>query len=124
MGTADKRYPPAPKPTRDWLNILGKWRVLFTGWQLGTRAKGDPEGDAVRDHREITLLLRAESSALTHLLIEKGICTEAEYRNRVHEEARLLNEALEKKFPGVRASESGLAINTELAQPWMGSWKP
>mgnify|MGYP001587156880 CR=1 FL=1 len=41
------------------INRLTKWRTLFTGWQLGTRAKGDPEGDAVRDHREVTILLRA-----------------------------------------------------------------
>lgn len=39
--------------TMNALNILTKWRVLFTGWQLGTRPKGDPEGDAVREHREL-----------------------------------------------------------------------
>ena len=42
-------------------NRLCKWRTVLTGWQLGTRAKGDPEGDAVRDHREVTLLLRVVS---------------------------------------------------------------
>lgn len=36
----------------DWLNVVCKWRSLFAGWQLGTRPKGDPESDAVRDHRE------------------------------------------------------------------------
>jgi hypothetical protein len=50
------------------LNRVAKWRGLFAGWQLGTRPKGDPECDAVRDHREITILLRVEASALTRLL--------------------------------------------------------
>ena len=36
-------------------NRLTKWRSVFAGWQLGTRAKGDPECDAVRDHREVTI---------------------------------------------------------------------
>ena len=58
------------------MNRLAKWRSVFAGWQLGTRQIGDPESDAVRDHREVTLLLRAEQSALVLLLIEKGIFTE------------------------------------------------
>jgi hypothetical protein len=32
------------------LQKLAKWRLIFAGWQLGTRLKGDPECDAVRDH--------------------------------------------------------------------------
>ena len=55
------------------LNRVAKWRTLFAGWQLGTRPKGDPESDAVRDHREITILLRVEQSAIIGLLIRKGI---------------------------------------------------
>jgi hypothetical protein len=39
------------------LERLAKWRTLFAGWQLGTRPKGEPESDAVRDHREATLML-------------------------------------------------------------------
>lgn len=54
------------------MNKLAKWRSIFAGWQLGTRAKGDPESDAVRDHREATILLRAEVNALTACLIEGG----------------------------------------------------
>jgi hypothetical protein len=63
----------------DWLNRLAKWRTVFAGWQLGTRAKGDPESDAVRDHREATILQRAELTALTSLLIKKQIITAAEF---------------------------------------------
>src|SRR5258707_10424244 len=55
------------------LNRLTKWRTHYAGWQLGTRAKGDPESDAVRDHRELTMLLRVELTALTGLLMRKGV---------------------------------------------------
>lgn len=55
----------------DALNKLTKWRMVFAGWQLGTRPKGDPECDAVRDHREATMIQRVEISALSRLLIKK-----------------------------------------------------
>src|SRR5258705_6477891 len=93
------------------LNIVTKWRVLFTGWQLGTRPKGDPEGDAVRDHREITILLRVEVTALAALLLEKGLITEADFLASLEREAKVLNEAFEAKFPGVTAHENGLTID-------------
>jgi len=105
------------------LNILAKWRVLFTGWQLGTRPKGDPEGDAVRDHRETTILLRAESSALSTLLMTKGLITEAEWLDALQREAEQLNKDFERKFPGVTATETGLTID-KRALPWMKGWKP
>jgi hypothetical protein len=105
------------------LNILAKWRVLFTGWQLGTRLKGDPEGDAVRDHREVTILLRAESSALIGLLIRKGVFTHGEWLAALEEEANLLCADYERKFPGVTASEDGLTFDRRTL-PWMKGWKP
>lgn len=105
------------------LNILAKWRVLFTGWQLGTRPKGDPEGDAVRDHREATILLRAEVSALTGLLMAKGVVAEDEWLAALEREAQLLNDAYARRFPGVMASESGLTMDKRVL-PWMKGWKP
>jgi hypothetical protein len=105
------------------LNILAKWRVLLTGWQLGTRPKGDPEGDAVRDHREATILLRCEVTALAALLLEKGVFTQEEFEAALEREAGLLNAMYETKFPGVTASETGLTID-KRALPWMKGWKP
>lgn len=104
------------------LNILAKWRTLFTGWQLGTRPKGDPEGDAVRDHRELTILLRAESSALVGLLLAKGVFTEEEWWAALEREAGRLNKDYERKFPGVTASETGLTFDKRV-HPWMKGWK-
>jgi hypothetical protein len=105
------------------LNILTKWRVLFTGWQLGTRPKGDPEGDAVRDHREVTILLRAEVNAVVGLLLEKGAFTEDEWLKQLQGEAEHLAKAYEGKFPGVTAHEDGLTFD-KRALPWMKGWKP
>jgi len=105
------------------LNILAKWRALFTGWQLGTRPKGDPEGDAVRDHREVTILLRAEMSALTELLIDKGIITQQEFEASLEAEAKHLCADYEKRFPGVEATPDGLSMDRRVL-PWMKGWKP
>ncbi len=109
--------------TMQALDILAKWRALFTGWQLGTRPKGDPEGDAVRDHRELTILLRAEVSALSNLLCEKGVFTREEWMAALEREALILNESYAERFPGVTASEIGLTID-KRALPWMKGWKP
>ena len=105
------------------LNVLAKWRTFFTGWQLGTRPKGDPEGDAVRDHREVTILLRAEVSALVGLLIEKRVFTGDEWLAALGKEAKQLNADYEQRFPGVRASAGGLHFDRRVL-PWMKGWKP
>ena len=107
----------------DAMNVLAKWRVLFTGWQLGTREKGDPEGDAVRDHREATILLRAEMTALSSLLINKGLITPDEWAAAMEREAHELSADYEKRFPGVTASATGLQID-KRALAWMKGWKP
>jgi hypothetical protein len=105
------------------LNIVTKWRVLFTGWQLGTRPKGDPEGDAVRDHREVTILLRVEVTALTGLLLEKGLITDEDLSAAFEKEAVELDRMYAQRFPGVTASEAGLTFD-KRALPWMKGWKP
>jgi hypothetical protein len=105
------------------LNVLAKWRNLFAGWQLGTRPQGDPEGDAVRDHREVTILLRAESSALAGLLLAKGAFSEEEWAAALEQEAKQLCADYEKRFPGVHATETGLDLDKRVL-PWMKGWKP
>jgi hypothetical protein len=63
------------------LKRLGKWRKIFVSWQLGTRSDTDSEAKALADHREATMLLRAESSAFVRLLIGKGVFTDSEWSN-------------------------------------------
>jgi hypothetical protein len=105
------------------LQTLCKWRLLFTGWQLGTRTKSDPEAAAVRDHREVTILLRAEQSALTRLLVAKGVFTFSEFNESLGEEAVLLNKDYEARFPGITASEMGLTFDHRAAETMKG-WLP
>lgn len=114
---------PQQQRTMNALNVLAKWRVLFTGWQLGTRPKGDPEGDAVRDHREATIVLRAEMSALTGLLVKREIITHDEWLAALEREATALNADYERKFPGVTASLDGLTLDKRTL-PWMKGWRP
>ena len=108
------------------LNRVAKWRTLFAGWQLGTRPKGDPESDAVRDHREVTILLRVEGSALIGLLLAKGLITQAEWEAALEEEANVLSDAYARKFPGVTATDNGLVMEPRKieAAGWMKGWKP
>lgn len=107
----------------DWLNRLCKWRSVFAGWQLGTREADDPECQAVRDHREATLLLQASMNAITELLIRKGIITAQELTTVMHEEAKLKCEQLEKLFPGIEATDYGLEMDGRIAETMKG-WKP
>lgn len=105
------------------MNRLTKWRAVFAGWQLGTRPKGDPECDAVRDHREATICLRVEVSALSKLLIDKGIFTLEEYQQGLINEAELLSKDYEKKFPGMKATDIGIQYDRRAAET-MKDWIP
>jgi len=104
------------------LNKLCKWRSIFAGWQLGTRAIGDAECDAVRDHREVTMLLRAEQSAFTALCIKKGLFTIDEFNEQLIEEAEHLDRAYEKKFPGMKSADDGIVMNPHIAADTMRGW--
>ena len=106
----------------DVLNKLAKWRVLFAGWQLGTRPKGDPECDAVSDMREAVILMRVELNALAAVLIEEKVITQDLWDYTVAREAETLNKAYEEKFPGVTATPNGLSFDQRCIQ-WMKSWK-
>lgn len=108
----------------DWVHRLTRWRMVFVGWQLGTRQKGDPESDALRDHREMTMLLRAEFNALTRLLIEKKVFTQAEFTIALQEESKHLCEQYEKRFPGFRAADTGMDMEVAIARETTKGWKP
>jgi len=112
-------------PAGRYLEKLCKWRTVFAGWQLGTRLLGDPESDAVRDHREVTMLLRAEVNALSRLLISKGVLTAEELTAQLETEAYVLDQAYEQKFPGWQSTDQGMAIvDFAKAAATMRGWKP
>jgi hypothetical protein len=108
------------------LNRLTKWRSVFAGWQLGTRSDTDAECRAVKDHREVTILLRCEVSTLVGLLIEKGVFTVEEFNDALGVEADRLSEDYARRFPGMRATNSGIAYDFEeiRRRGTMEGWPP
>lgn len=101
------------------LNRLCKWRTFFSGWQLGTRPLGDPESDAVRDVREMLLMLRTENNAIAALLVAKGVCTEADWGRQLELEAKHMNRSLEERFPGFSATDEGICLSLPEASETM-----
>lgn len=104
---------------RDWLNIVAKWRSVLAGWQLGTRDKGDPECDAVRDINEARILARVELNAIAGLLLRKGVLTQQEFDAALVDEAQHLNGVYEEKFPGFTAHEDGITMKMPEAATTM-----
>lgn len=107
------------------VNRLAKWRSVFAGWQLGTRTDNDPECQAVRDHREVTILLRAEVNALTALLIRARVFSDEDLTAQMIDEAEHLSHQYEKKFPGMEATEHGIAYDLAKIREHgtMGGWR-
>lgn len=106
------------------LNRVAKWRQVLTGWQLGSRPITDPECQAVRDHREATILLRVELTSITALLLKKGLITQEELQTAIIEEADELSKMYEKKFPGMKATDDGIQYDVLIAQETMKGWRP
>lgn len=99
---------------KDAMNRLGKWRNVLASWQCGTFPRGYGPGDAVKDHREATLALRAEVTALVTLLVDKGVIQAEEFAAALAKEAELLCADYEAKFPGMTATDNG--INMKMPQ--------
>jgi hypothetical protein len=92
------------------LNKLCKWRRFFASWQLGTRSADDGEFKAVAHHRELSILLRAELTAMTGLLIAKGLITQEEFADALEAEAKRLDHDYEETFPGWRSTMDGMSM--------------
>jgi len=108
------------------LQKLTKWRTIFASWQLGTRDENDPECKALKDHREVTILLRAEVTTLTGLLIEKGVFTVKEFNDALGREADQLSADFARRFPGMEATERGIAMDIAKIREHgtMDGWLP
>lgn len=109
---------------RQSLERLGKWRGHFAGWQLGSRAHDDPEFQAIRNHRELSMLLRVEVTAITGLLISKGLVTQEEIQEAMLLESEELQRAYERQWPGAKSTDDGMAYDLRLAMQWMSGWLP
>lgn len=103
----------------DALNKLCKWRKFFASWQLGTRPAGDGEYRAVANHRELSILLRAEMSAMAGLLMRKGVITQQEWQDAIETEAKQLDHDYEESYPGWRSLREGLSMKMPEAAETM-----
>jgi len=99
-----------PEQVNRIVNKLCKWRRFFCGWQLGTRLENDPEAKAISNHRELSILLRIEVSALAALCIEKDVFTPEEFTNAVGREAEFLDANYQRSYPGFKSSDSGMVM--------------
>lgn len=98
-----------------------RWRAVFGWWQIGRRELSDPEWQAVLHHREQTLVLRVETSALVNLLERKGVFTDDEFCRQMITEAEALDHQLEERFPGFHATDDGMQMDpraTETVKAW------
>lgn len=107
------------KTTLETLNKLCKWRKFFASWQLGTTTDSDGEYRAVAHHRELSILLRAELTAVTGLLIRKGVFTQQEFQAELEAEAKRLDHDYEESFPGFRTVADGLSMKLPEAAETM-----
>lgn len=101
-------------------NKLAKWRSVYAGWRLGTRAKSDGESQYTRDLHEQLLLLRAEVSALTWLVRDLG-ATHEQVQERMLTEYTELDKLQEQKFPGFRTEQGGVHMQFPDAADTMRS---
>jgi len=82
----------------DWIQRLGKWRVVFTGRLLGTRLITDPQARGARDWSDKLNALRVEGKMISELLISQGIFTEEEFAAAIRAESPAQAEAVHDIF--------------------------
>ncbi len=70
------------------------------------------------------MILRAEVSALVCLCVEKKLFTVKEYEKALDAEAEYLSTAYQRKFPGARATDTGMNLNAALWVDTTKGWKP
>lgn len=98
---------------------LAKWRTVYTGWLLGTRAHEDPESRYHRNRNELLLLMRAELSAVTRLISELPGVTREHILTVMAEEYEALDSSLEEFFPGYSSRPDGMSIKLPEAAETM-----
>lgn len=107
------------------LQKVARWRMLFTGWHLGTRSASDPEAQSFKNLYELLIIMRVENTALAGALIEKGLITHELFQKHIEIEAKELDKGYEGRFPGYKTDEKGLIIyDVQKAKETTKGWKP
>lgn len=113
---------PWPDNYEDAMQRVVRWHTVLTGRVLGSRLEDDPQCKGYRDIFDKMILLRVEVTALTGLLLDKGIFTLDEFMEKCRTEAEELDKAYQLSFPGVRTILNGIVIEpsvfVETARGW------
>jgi hypothetical protein len=96
-----------PRPA---LERVCKWRMILAGWHLGTAPKTAPGVQAMRDLREVVMLMRMELNALTKVLIDHKLFGLPEFQFALKAEAEQTEIDMAERFPGMRAIDEGISI--------------
>lgn len=102
------------------LQTLCKWRAIYQ--MMATMGERNSFERYVRDVADKHLLLRAEVTALSALLLQKGVFTQVEFAAQLDVEAEHLCEIMAQAYPGFRAMPEGLSLEMPEAQQTMEAW--
>lgn len=113
---------PWPDNYEDALQRVVRWHTVLAGRVLGSRAEDDPQCKGYRDIFDKMILLRVEMTAMTGLLLEKGIFTMDEFMEKCRTEAEELDKMYEKQFPGVQTHLNGIVIDPQVFVKTTRGW--
>ena len=102
---------------------LGAWKSVLARWQLGPSAN-EAALAALRDHREQSLILRAEMNALVQVLLARGVISSGEWTRSLDAALRALDARYEQRFPGLRTTDAGAVVeaDAEAVTRTMAGW--
>ncbi len=106
--------------TTKTIELLGKWRQVPA--LQATAGTQESLMRYLRATSEKLLALRVEGSAIAALLVQKGVFSNLEFAAQVDVEAEALMAALEKEFPGFKATEYGMQLTMPDAKTTIESW--
>lgn len=92
------------------------WKVVLANWQLGTRDANNGPFQALQDLHESLLRKQVKLDALTEILVNRGFVSPEALLEKQIEVAVRLDQSLESRFPGVKATDAGLDIDADVYQ--------
>lgn len=102
--------------------VLALHRLGSTADEVAQSLHAAPECIAVRDVLEKLIVLRVEMTALTGLLMERGLITREAFQDAMATEALALDQLYERTFPGFTTSLVGVHVKMPEAAETMKGW--
>lgn len=96
------------------MNRVVQWKEIYSLWQLGTRDDVDGANRALQDLHENSMRKGVKLDALVEVLLQRGLIHPEELIEKQTELAIRLDQSLEAKFPGAKATDDGMEIDEEV----------